>query len=502
MQIPMKQMSLAMDKVNRLAAGDGNVPGVLLKIREGYMNVCYSNGKQALTEVVELVQDEGDIRGDIVVPYKRLADIVATLQPVGRIQTSDLTVLPVPGVDGVLEVTATKNLIMYKEGAAAQDEQAPAEVAEADSADSAAPRENFDSPEYMQGALDGFELAAAPQSGAANESGTDPMGGLGSSGQATAKEGDYVEEVCTVSEFKQRLTYCDPASSALKYGILTRMDYDGIFVGDDGETNGDFDSWNLTELRDMLTRMSIEKNRTIYASHAQGAVFVVNIAYASWIATENVVNNGFTITTNLAKSVCDILASMSRSDIDEVLIKTKGNRYVCITDTNNRVGFWYEMVAPVRTDAATLSSYREKKYEAFRVLFSREALDNVLNSALTTDKVEKTTLSFTVVDTSLAMRIVSTDSAASVSNTFDVISYGANTGMDVMLREKLTVSLKTLSDMVKNCTGDFVELALEIPATGGNDRYIRLGDILLEDKGYNPENSQLTAAHYAVASAG
>lgn len=560
MQVNIQQMTQAILKVSKLAANDSNAPGVLLKIRDGEMEVCYSNGRQAITERIDTVHEDNDLVGEIVVPYQRLVAIIDIIQPSGRISTSDITMRSqTPDkMEGVMDIDATKYLIMYREdgsdegadkfesqqaagefageetGEQEADGGASTESQPADQEDSGdtppdglvaigpdgqpmsaedGPAEDFDNPEYMQESAEQFALGGFNQLNG-QVPGQGKPAAKGSSGggngakkpqkqqkQAASDDG-YVEETCTVAQFHQKVSYADPSTSTLKYGLLTRMNYDNIFVGDDGETNQDFDVWKLEELRDMLTKMALEKNRTIYASHAQGAVFVVNIAYASWVATESVVNNGFTITTNLAKSVTDILASMAKAGVEEVLVKTKEHRYVNITDTNHRVGLWFEMVAPSRTDAATLQHYRNKQYGAFRVLFSREALENVLASAMATDKVERTTISFIYKDSHVAMRIESTNSGASVSNVFDVISYGDELGLDNLLKEKLVVSLKTLSDMVRNCTQDFVELAVDIPADGGSDRFVRVGDVLLGDSGYNPENAEFAGAHYTVAGKG
>ena len=486
MRVTVDALTSAIEKVSQLAASDANVPGVLLKIKDGLMEVCYSNGRQSIIQRVDIVMDEGDVVGDIVVPYKRLADIVGALQPAGRISTSDVTFkFETQELEGVVEVSATKHLVMYSGGTADQADHTDKAATAGDTAN-AQPAGNI---ENMFESLEGTEEDVEPTI----DGGLTDVGGVGA---------EVVEDSYVVSQFSQKLSYFNPETSSIKYGLLTRMNYDEIFVGDDGETQNDFDTWNLAELKDTLTSLAIEKNKTIYASHSQGAVFVVNIAYASWIPTENVEQNGFTITTNLAKQVTGIMASMARGGAETVQVKTKDNRYVCLTDAENRVGVWFEMVAPNRTEAATIKHYRDKQYNGYRALFSREALDNVLNSALATDKVEKTTVWFTMKPEGLAMRIESTNSGASVANTFDVISYGDMVGMDMMLTEKLSLSLKVLSDMVKNCCCDFLELAVDVP-DGGDDRFIRLGDVQFGENGYVPSESDdnLVTAHYSIAKA-
>lgn len=512
MLVNIQQMTQAMGKVSSLAENDSNAPGVLLKLRQGEMEVCYSNGRQAVTERIDVVQQDGDLFGEIVMPYQRLAAIMSILQPSGRISTSDITMrTETPDkMDGVMEIDATKFLVMYRtdgeveQGNATGMGTGEGEPGQEEQDDG--PREDFDSAEFMAESARQFSLGGAQAAGPNSVPGQVTLVGQDGAEVAGAgaqeSEDNYTEETCTVSQFHQKVAYADPKASTLKYGLLTRMNYDDIFVGDDGETNQDFDVWDIRELTDLLNRMALEKNRTIYASHSEGAVFVVNIAYASWVATNSVQNNGFTVTTNLAKSVVDILRSMERGGVKQVLVKTKDKRYVNMTDTEHRVGLWYEMVVPSRTDAATLTHYRNKDYRGYRVLFSRDALENVLASAMATDKVEKTTISFTVKDSSVAMRIESTNSGASVSNVFDVISYGDTLGFDVMLKDKLVISLKTLSDMVKNCTQDFVELAVDIPEDGGADRFVRLGDVVFGEGGYKPADSQLCAAHYTVATKG
>lgn len=469
MQVSLSGLSKAMAKVRSFADGNNNVPGVMFDIHEQYMDVCYSDGKKAVIEQVNVHDNDQSVMGRIVLPFSRMMSIIDILQPTGHVATSDLDMKFLP--NSIMEISAVKSMTVYESaGQSEESTEAPAEDGEVGA--------DWDSPEYAQQAIEG----AAPQTAIQSEQ---------------ADEEEVIQESIIVSKFDQRINYERPEDN-LRYGILSRMNYEDIFVGSDGESTSDFTVWDISQFREVLSRTSIEKGKTVYVSKNEQCAFVCNLAYASNIPVSEVGDNGFVVSTSLAKSIIDILGKVD-TDGSKILVKNKDSRYVCIINDKGTFGLWFEMAPASRTDAATIHRYKERKYGSFRVAFSREAFQNVLNSAISVDKTEKTVLEFVMEGNGPALHIVSNNSGASISNDFKIMATSKFTHLEVMLAEKLPMSIKVLSDMVNNCVSDYIEFALDTDEAGG--RYIRIGDIDMEsDGGYNPDvDGGLLATHYTIA---
>lgn len=118
MIIDIKKITSALAKVSAFAAGEKNVPGVLLDIRENEVHVCYSDGRKSLIEKIDAIVGEGDRQEKIVLNYQRLTSIIASCQPTGRIYTDNIEVI-FEG-DKTLKIRAEKKI--------AEQESADSEV--------------------------------------------------------------------------------------------------------------------------------------------------------------------------------------------------------------------------------------------------------------------------------------------------------------------------------------------------------------------------------------
>lgn len=472
MVVSITGLTKAMAKVRSFAEGNNNVPGVLFDIHEQTMDVCYSDGHKALIEQVAISGNDGSVMGKIVLPFTRMMSIIDILQPSGHIVPSDLDIQFLP--NSIMEISAVKSMETYE--SASKSEESNEEATATDTAEVGA---DWDNPEFAQQAIDG----AAPQVdlGTQEQDDTD----------------DVIVDRVVVSKFNQRINYERPEDN-IRHGILSRMDYEGIFKGTDNEVASGFTPWDISKFREVLSRTSVEKGKTVYVSKNEQCAFVCNLAYSSNIPIIDVGDNGFVVNTSLAKSIIDILGKVETQE-GKVLIKNKDSKYVCLINDKGTFGLWFEMAPASRTDAATIHRYKERKYDSFRVAFSREAFQNVLSSAISVDKTEKTVLEFVMEGNGPALHIVSNNSGASISNDFKVMATDKYTHLEVMLAEKLPMSIKVLSDMVNNCTSDYIEFGLDTDEAGG--RYIRIGDIDLDvEGGYGPDKEGvLLATHYTIA---
>lgn len=287
--------------------------------------------------------------------------------------------------------------------------------------------------------------------------------------------GETVSEQKVVSRFKTELQY-NYIEDSIKFGILSRMDYESIFKDSNGGTD-DFDEWDKARLKEILTMVSAEKSRTVYVSSKMKAVTVANLAMVIYEPVDNEMYHGFTISTKMAKSLADILGKVQT---DTVRITTI-DKYTSLTDSEGDFGIWFEMVPGSKTDIATLQQYRAKEYKDLQLVFSKSALINVLGCALNTSKDEKNTLTFDITDEGCILKIVANN--ASSKDTFDVMVEGKTSDigdLTVLKETQIPISLKVLNEMIKQCAGDYIAIDIDID-TERQSKFIRVGNLLGRD---------------------
>jgi hypothetical protein len=278
---------------------------------------------------------------------------------------------------------------------------------------------------------------------------------------------DSTEETVR-SKMNYSINYYRPEES-VKYGVISRMNYEGIFDSDE------YDVWAVNELRDILERTSGEKNKTIYVSSITKTAFVVNLAYVTNIPITSCENHGFVINTLVAKAVVDIL---SKLDAEEVKVWIQDKRYVNMISGDNNVGIWFEMSPGSRTDLNTLQRYEGKDYNKYLLVANKPVLQDVIKASLSLDDNEKTKITFVEVNGELAMRIVGSASGASSINDFNIILEMHQDNVGNILEVSIPVSLKVILDMLNKCVEDYVAIHIEVDE---DNKYIRIGDIVDDD---------------------
>lgn len=292
-------------------------------------------------------------------------------------------------------------------------------------------------------------------------------------------EDEAIEEL-TRSKMNYSINYYRPEES-VKFGVLSRMNYEGIFDSDE------YDVWTVNELKDILERTSGEKNKTIYVSSITKTAFVVNLAYVTNIPITCCENHGFVINTIVAKSIVDIL---SKLEADEVRVWVQDKRYVNMISGDEKVGVWFEMSPASRTDLNTLNRYEAKEYNSYRLIANKPILQDVIKAALTLDENEKTKITFVEVEGDLAMRIVGNSSGASSINDFSIILEDYKDNIGDILELAIPVSLKVIADMLNKCVEDYVAIDIEAE----DNKFIRIGDIVDDDE------LSLGTVNYTIAS--
>lgn len=299
-----------------------------------------------------------------------------------------------------------------------------------------------------------------------------------------------VEESKVVSKFNQKINFEYPEDN-VKYGILTRMNYQDIFKNEAGEEGIEgFDVWDKEELRAILSKISTEKGKTVYISKQLGCGFVINLAHVVYIPNDNCDNYGFSTNTAVARALVDILGKMPDTEV-RICVK---DRYTNIINGTDTVGIWFEMAPASKMDMGALKIYTEKEFSTFRLVFSRAALSNVVSCASASTKEEKTTLQFEEIDGLKSLKIVSNNTGASISGDFTVVIEGKQIdNWDELVNTKIPMSLKVLSDMLADCSTTYISFDIDIDEKG---KFIRLAEAKGKDENGNVEFGTI---HYTVA---
>ena len=272
-----------------------------------------------------------------------------------------------------------------------------------------------------------------------------------------------------VSKFRQEIKYNLPGSD-IRYGVLTRMNYDDIFSADVR------DSWNKGELQNTLSRLSKDEAKVCYCSSQLKAAFAVNLNHTVFIPKEELENCGFSLSAKLAKYIVEIL---NKLESDEVLVAVEERRYCKMTTPDEKVGIWFEMSPASRVDLDTLKSYESKAYAQYQIVFNRYALQDAVKCAIASDNTESTSMSFVDSEDGLVVSIVRgrTDSKA---KEFAIIAeeYKDNTGK--LMDTTVPISLKAFSSILDNCSGPYLLVDINDDETG---KYLRCKDCIGKENG-------------------
>ena len=304
----------------------------------------------------------------------------------------------------------------------------------------------------------------------------------------------FVEEARKVADIDHKIAFEYPEDS-IKYGLLSRMDYDSIFKsGDEAEY---CDKWDISELRGLLSSLCGDKNSTIYVSASKQAAFVVNMVYTQYIPIEWNMNHGFSLNAVTAKALVDILGKLDTDD--DVVFVSREDRYLTISNDSDTVGIWMEIAAASKTHATSLASYQSKDYTRHELVFYRNALLDAIKTAANSMKDERITASFVKQGDDVYMAFAINNSSASIAVDFKVYIEGQSSLNFEDLKDfKVPVSIKALQEMVNNCKTDHIALdfAIDMKADGSEGgKFMRVSELFGRD---SDGNKVYNAMNYTV----
>lgn len=112
MRVDIKKLTNVVNKISDLTVGDKVIPGVLLRVKDNSLDVCYTDGHKALIEVIEVETSEDDKYGNFAVDYALFKRAVDNCQSSGSIFTD---VAELKWSDKVIEISAEQKYIERNE---------------------------------------------------------------------------------------------------------------------------------------------------------------------------------------------------------------------------------------------------------------------------------------------------------------------------------------------------------------------------------------------------
>lgn len=428
MIVDIKKITSAVQKIVDLTNGDNNVPGVLFKLSKldeatlecnGTLAVCYSDGHKSLIEYLGVTVDDNDHIGDIVVDFKPLADAISKCQPTGSIKSKDVVFKYLP--ENRLQISVTQNYEVCDE------------------------------------------------------------------------EGNVVSNK-TLSNKEFTLKWKE-SNADMKAAVLSRMKYDTIF-----ESMALPDTFDKSELIDVLTRTATEKGKSIYFSSKTQSAFVVNQAHltiipisryempdeseiqeireslsatgnyseeslkAEIIKRTNRVNHSTIMRQEVAKSLVSILGKCSG---DTVQISRSDTKFcnIVIEDEDEKVGIWFEMTGANKVHTSAVEQYESRGFQTYQMTFLRDFIMDGINSAIDTNKGDKTKIKFTA--TKLDDPATDTDlTIVTNTNEFNVNLESLTDTLGNIREQEFVVNLKLLKDIITQLKTDRIAFDFDVAPDG------------------------------------
>lgn len=425
MVITYNELASTMAKIGDIVAGDKNVPGVLFNISKDDVYACYSNGVKDYIQKIEAIVEDGDQLGKIVFNYNALCNIIDVCKPTGGLTTGDLHM--VFADNGLMNIKVEK----YVSIISSEDEEPEKKV---------------------------------------------------------------------VSTINQAIGWVVPTPKNVKIAILDRTDFSVFFHHENTEEYGGMgikpittadwelnaDEWNLAELREVFSKLSVESGKQVIVSPKKRCAFVDNTDCAISINISEV-KNKMVISTLTAKSIASFLGKVKA---DSVYFHMIDENTGAITDGENN---WAISVRSIKQDNNAIKKVNHCSSLVYTdlITFNREALQGSFYGAKGGSASNKVTAYFDKTDEEFKMVIEVKDTISSSVNTYELIA-------DHFICEDNIgdIKLSLVPDVVYNAANRVKDVYVAFDISVGEDgsKMVRLAGIDLErreniNNEYNIEGS-------------
>lgn len=425
MVLNVKAITDAINKIAEMVSGERVIPGLLLKVGDNDLKVCYSDGKKSFVESIPKRTEEGDLSGEFYTTYEQFKRAIDNCQPSGAIVVREMRI-EFNGASNIFKISAEQELMIDNEvsveyRSVARKEMDVSYIVVAGSTDQRVKllsRMNYDTifePEGSPDTWDRTELASI---------------------------------LSNMSFEKGKVVYMSPKNQK-------------VFVVNTGFT----------------CAMPISSN-----SEGIVALFDNNTENqsADKIISTNRLTYQIILTSINAKCIANILGKMKD---DTVKMYVKAN-FLFIYNEDETVGMCFDTAKGSSTHTSNFSTFANMQYGKYQMTFIREFLADSIKSALNSSKSEKIALTFKQSDTNISgisMVISSSNSSANISDTYSVEADSVLDVSNTLLGDTITISLKVFADMLGQLKSTMV--ALDIEETAAGQMCLRLAE-LNDDKVY------------------
>ena len=306
---------------------------------------------------------------------------------------------------------------------------------------------------------------------------------------------------------KLEVAWIDASDKNLKAAILNRMEYDKIFEADR------VDTWENSELIDILNKTSTEKGKVIYMSPKIQKVFVSNIAHVCSVPVSSLdisaeemssieyqlkqagksddeieefketakkrMTFPAAITTQVAQSLKGVLSRIGSEEL--IYLHVDGN-YVNLFTQDNKVGIWVEMAQASKMHTAAFERFSNAEYKTYQLTFAREFLVDNIKSVMSSTNNEKVTFEFKdseLEENEIDLVINASNRSASVSAIYSLMADETLEAIDDSIKtRKLNVSIKVFNEMLSQLKTGMV--AMDIHEAPDGSIWVRLAELNME----------------------
>lgn len=272
------------------------------------------------------------------------------------------------------------------------------------------------------------------------------------------EEGD---EFRVASTIERQIPYEMPESS-LKYGILTRFDYDGMISKADSDKT---DIYPKQDLIEMLTVLSDEKSTAVMSSTktnidgSTGAGYVVGALHSTLMKNEYCENAGFTF-NKMNVMFLNLLGSMPT---EKITVYREDVNFVIFTDEERTVCAQYQLPKAEKAEMMTMELMTSINFE-INLAFFRVVLYDIITSLKNQSPDENVIITFKQEEDDMYKMMVETSGSKisakdSIDITIENIALLSEQVKDQLQELTIRLPLKSIHSSLAKLKKDYVILS-------------------------------------------
>ncbi len=421
MKVNLKAITSVMDAISCLTAVDNRVQGILFDIGSTSVDVCFSTGNKTLFKTIDANTTDEDQHGRIIFDYKALSAVISACQPVGIIKTNDIEFKFTD--NNTVKVVAEKRVPILDENG--------------------------------------------------NESS---------------------DKVASVVE--QTLSYVSEDKASIKVKVLLNERYDllkhfddsvisekypGLEVGERPMSTSEWDlakdTWDISELRKILSKLSVENGKVMYISPKKKIAFVQNTSNSISIPFRSDIKYRIIVPTPLARAISDVLGKLA----DDTIYTHMIDEYRMVYSTaDSKFGM---LITNQKQEDSQISGFNnsfKRDYTNYLFNFNKDVMLSCLKGVKEVGASAKVEINFEAIkdkvsgeDIGMKLIMVATNTNSSTENKYDVNSeyFIVNNPIDTL---KLNVTVDIILQAVSRIETPYMAFDISL---GNDTNAIRIGEL-------------------------